>query len=75
MVDFGQIGLLRRPWVGADAMGGGYAQRNITKPHDPADFHVRACKCAIVEGLEICVLCALDNDYNTAAGLCWMSCA
>jgi len=35
--------------VGADAMGGGCAQCDITKPHNPADFQVRACKCAIVE--------------------------
>jgi len=42
-------GLLRRPWLGAGAMGGGCAQCNITKPHDPADFQVRACKFAIVE--------------------------
>jgi len=27
----------------------GCAQCNITKPHDPADFQVRACKRAIVD--------------------------
>jgi len=67
----GSIGLVRRPWVGADAMGGGCAQCNITKLHHSADLlvlpvNVRLCR------LEICVLCALDVDCNAAAGMCWL---
>jgi len=49
-------------------MGGGCAQCNITKLHDPADFRCVPANVRLWR-LEICVLCPQDVDYDVAAGM------